>query len=78
MLKTHQNAITESIMFLEQPRQHFLPRSRPPRINLAKQDNTTVYICVHVICMVNILGRKSAKTKCLPTSFAHEELDSLL
>ena len=28
MLKTPQHAITESIMFLEQPRPHFLPSSR--------------------------------------------------
>ena len=31
MLKTHQGAITEGMMFLEQPRPHFLPSSRPPR-----------------------------------------------
>ena len=30
MLKTHQNATTESIIFLEPPRLHFLPSSRPP------------------------------------------------
>ena len=37
MLKTHQNTITESIIFLESPRLHFLPSSRPP-----------TYICIYI------------------------------
>ena len=37
-----------------------------------------VYIYIYIICMFNILGKKSAKTQCLPTSFAREVLDNLL
>ena len=31
MLKTHQHAITESIMFLERPRPHLLPKKTTPQ-----------------------------------------------
>ena len=37
-----------------------------------------VYVYTYIICMVNVLGRKSPKTQCLPTSFAREELGNLL
>ena len=30
-------------MFLEQPRLHFLPSSRQPTINLAREDTATVF-----------------------------------
>ena len=89
MLKTHQNTITESIMFLEQPRPHFLPSSRLPRINIAKKrQHHSVYIYVYIsiylyiyIYLYILHGqyiRKKAKTQRLPTSFAHEELYIIL
>ena len=56
MLKTHQHAITASMMFLERPRPHLLLRSRPPRVNLAKTDNTRVciYTHTHIYIYINI------------------------
>ena len=32
-----QHTIAETLMFLEQPRPHFLPTSRPATLNLAKK-----------------------------------------
>ena len=33
----------ESMMFMEQPRPHFLPSSRQPAINLARKDTAIVF-----------------------------------
>ena len=41
-----------------------------------KRHHHSVYI--YIIFLVNILGRKSAKTQCLPTNFTHKESDNLL
>ena len=54
MLKTRQQAITEGIMFLEHPRSHFLTNSRPPSIDLAKKDKTSVYMIYLSISLYNI------------------------
>ena len=37
-MNTPQHNIIGKIMFLEQPKLHFLPRSRPPATNLARKD----------------------------------------
>ena len=43
MMKTHEDTIAESMMFLEQPKPHFLPSSRQIEINFARKVTAKVF-----------------------------------
>ena len=45
MLKTHEDTIAESMMFLEQPKPHFLPSSRQIEINFARKVTAKKELC---------------------------------